>query len=150
MTVKEYLLQECQLKTRIRSCRDEIKELEELACSVSSPGFGEHYNPNPNTKSPFENSLMKIYDMQKKLDRMLSALMDYKKQVKIFISSVPDRFDRYILEEHYLHHRSFADIAEDYDVNRSTVKRRHDRLMEDLEVPKDAVDLGKLWEYDIY
>lgn len=150
MTVKEFLLQECQLKARIRSCRDEIKELEELVRSVSSPGFGEHNNPNPNTSSPFERSLMKIYDMQKKLDRMISALMDYKRQVKSLLRSIPDRMDRYIMEEHYLHHRSFAEIAEDYDVNRSTIKRRHDRVIEELELPEDAVDIGKLWDYDIY
>lgn len=150
MTVKEFLSQERNLKIRIKSCRDEIKELRLLASSVSSPGFEEHHSSNPNTRAPFEKSLMKIYDLESRLDKMISALIDYKKQVKKLIASVPDTMERYILEEHYLHHRSFAEIAEDYDVNRSTVKRRHDRLMEELKLPDDAVDLGKMWDYDIY
>lgn len=81
---------------------------------------------------------------------MVAGLIDYKKQVKTLLSSIPDRMDRYIMEEHYLHHRSFASIAEDYDVNRSTVKRRHDRMLHELVLPEKAVDFGKLWDYDIY
>ena len=55
MTVKEYLHQAYRLDHRIDSDIAEMERLRGMACSVSSPGFEEHYNPNRPTDAPFYN-----------------------------------------------------------------------------------------------
>ena len=49
MTVKEYLNQAYLLDQRIHSYTIECDELREMAQSISSPGFEEHYNASKNT-----------------------------------------------------------------------------------------------------
>lgn len=46
MTAKEYLRQAYRLDHRIDSDITEMERLREMACSIGSPGFEEHYDPN--------------------------------------------------------------------------------------------------------
>ena len=68
MTVKEYLHQAYRLDHRIDSDIAEMERLRGMACSVSSPGFEEHYNPNRPTDAPYVRSLEKVWELQKKVD----------------------------------------------------------------------------------
>ena len=67
MTAKEYLSQGYRLDQRIRLVSEEITNLQELAGSVSSPGFEEHYNATRNTEAPFIRTIYKIMELEEKL-----------------------------------------------------------------------------------
>ena len=57
MTVKEYLRQAYLLDQRIKSYSIECDELRQMAQSISSPGFEEHYNASKNTDAPYIRTL---------------------------------------------------------------------------------------------
>lgn len=75
MTAKEYLNQAYRLEQRIKLAKMEIEDLQELSCSVSSPGFEEHYNATRNTEAPFVKTLYKIMEMQDKVNKELDLLL---------------------------------------------------------------------------
>ena len=64
MTAKEYLRQAYRLDHRIDSDITEMERLREMACSIGSPGFEEHYDPNHATEAPFVRALEKVWKME--------------------------------------------------------------------------------------
>ena len=78
MTAKEYLQQAYRLDNRINSNLAEISRLRELTKSISSPDFGEHFNPNHTTEAPFICSLERIWELERKIDAEIDLLVELK------------------------------------------------------------------------
>lgn len=82
MTVKEYLRQAYRLDHRINSDIAEMERLREMADSVGSPGFEEHYNPNRPTEAPFVRCLEKVWDLEQKINSEIDRFIDLKAQMR--------------------------------------------------------------------
>ena len=74
MTVKEYLGQAYLLDQRIKSDTLECEELRQMAESISSPGFEEHFNASKNTDAPYIHTLEKLWEMEEKVMVELALL----------------------------------------------------------------------------
>ena len=88
MTVKEYLGQAYLLDQRIRSHILECEELRQMAESISSPGFEEHFNASRNTDAPYIRTLDKLWEMEAKVLCEQERLIDLKAQIREIIDRV--------------------------------------------------------------
>ena len=135
MTVKEYLHQAYRLDHRIDSDIAEMERLRGMACSVSSPGFEEHYNPNRPTDAPYVRSLEKVWELQKKVDDEIDRLVDLKEQMRGVIGAVPDIDEQLVLRYRYLDDCTWEEISRMLNVSLRTVHRIHGSALQNFSVP---------------
>ncbi len=134
MTVKEYLNQAYRLSQRIELHKQRIDELRSLACSVSSPGFEEHFNPNRNKEAPFVKILYKISEKEKQLSKELNLLIDLEDDIRKTISLLDNIDERLVLEYKYLSNYSWGQIAMKLYVDERTVRRWHNRALSHIKL----------------
>lgn len=141
MTVKEYLHQAYRLDHRINSDIAEMERLREMACSVGSTGFEEHYNPNRSTDAPFVKSLEKVWEMQKKIDDEIDRLVDLKEQMRSVIGSVPDIDEQLVLRYRYIHNYTWERIGDELNADRTTIYRWHGSALKHVTFPENPIKI---------
>lgn len=141
MTVKEYLGQAYLLDQRIKSYSKECRELREMAESISSPTFEEHYNASKNTDAPYIHTLEKVWDMEETALRAQATLVKLKEQIEQIISCVKKPELQAVLRYRYIHNYSWPMIADIIKVDESTVRRWHKKALAAILLPMDAIDL---------
>ena len=143
MTAKEYLSQGYRLEQRIRLVREEIVNLQELAGSVSSPGFEEHYNATRNTEAPFIRTIYKIMELEDKQNSLLNQLLEFKQEMCDVIDSVDDLNERMVLYYRYIGNESWQDIGKRLFVDERTVRRWHNKALSHVVLPENPMVLEK-------
>lgn len=143
MTVKEYLSQGYRLEQRIRLVREEISNLQELAGSVSSPGFEEHYNATRNTEAPFIRTIYKIMELEDRQNSLLNQLLEFKQEMCEVIDSVDDLNERMVLYYRYIGNESWQDIGKRLFVDERTVRRWHNKALSHVVLPENPMVLEK-------
>lgn len=141
MTVKEYFYQAYRLDHRINSDIAEMETLREMACSVVSPGFEEHYNPNRPTEPPFVKSLEKVWELQEKIDDEINRLVDLKKQMRSVIGAVLDIDEQMVLCYRYIHNYTWERIGEELHADRTTVYRWHGNALLHVTLPENPIKI---------
>ena len=136
MTVKEYLSQGYRLEQKIKVLTEELAGLRELACSISSPGFEEHYNATRNTDAPFVHALEKIEEREKEIADKVVALLEIKKEVSDTISKVENADLRLVLHYRYVENRSWYRIGEEMGVDERTIRRWHNKALAQVKIPE--------------
>lgn len=143
MTAKEYLSQGYRLEQRIRLVREEIDNLQELAGSVSSPGFEEHYNATRNTEAPFIRTIYKIMELEDRQNSLLNQLLEFKQEMCEVIGSVDDLNERMVLYYRYIGNESWQDIGKRLFVDERTVRRWHNKALSHVVLPENPMVLEK-------
>ena len=141
MTVKEYLRQAYLLDQRIKSYSIECDELRQMAQSISSPGFEEHYNASKNTDAPYIRTLEKLWDMEEKVLREQEDLVCLKAQIREVIAQVDNPEQQAVLRYRYIHNYSWPRIADIVLVDETTVRRWHNKAIAKINLPENAIDL---------
>ena len=139
MTSKEYLMQGYRLEHRIKLHQEEIERLRELACSCGSPSLEEHYNPNPNTRSPFESILLTVFDMEKEHAAMLEQLLALKNQIIETINTVENVDERLVLRYRYICNNTWSAIGDKLCFDERTIRRWHDRALTHVTLPANPI-----------
>jgi len=143
MTAKEYLSQGYRLDQRIRLVKEEIENLQELACSVSSPGFEEHYNATRNTEAPFIKTICKIMELEDKQNNLLNQMLEFKQEMCGVIDSADDLNERMVLYYRYIGNESWQDIGKRLYVDERTVRRWHNKALAHVVLPDKPMVLEK-------
>jgi RNA polymerase sigma factor (sigma-70 family) len=143
MTPREYLSQAYRLKDRIRALSEEIKNMKELAASVSSPGFDEHYNPNRPQEAPFVKALERISDYEEKLSDRIARLVRLEDEIDSVIEQVIDPDERMVLHYRYINNFTWERIGDLMNADRHTVRRWHERALNHVKVPEDTAAEGE-------
>ena len=141
MTVKEYLRQAYLLDQRIKSYSIECDELRQMAQSISSPGFEEHYNASKNTDAPYIRTLEKLWDMEEKVLREQENLVCLKAQIREVIAQVDNPEQQAVLRYRYIHNYSWPRIADIVLVDETPVRRWHNKAIAKINLPENAIDL---------
>ena len=139
MTAKEYLKQAYRLDHRIDSDIAEMERLREMACSVGSPGFEEHHNPNRPTEAPFVRALEKMWAMQEKINAEIDRLVDLKAQMRGVIEAVPDTDERMVLRYRYIHNMTWERIGDELHAGETSVRRWHASALSHVILPDDPI-----------
>lgn len=143
MTAKEYLAQGYRLEQRIHLVSEEIENLQDLAGSVSSPGFEEHYNATRNTEAPFVRTIYKIMELEDKQNLLLSKLLAFKHEMCQVIDSVDDINERMVLHYRYVGNETWQDIGRKLYVDERTVRRWHNQALSHVVLPETPMVLEK-------
>lgn len=143
MTAKEYLSQGYRLEQRIRLVKEEIANLQDLVCSVSSPGFEEHYNATRNTDAPFIRTIYKIMELEDKQNKLLNKMLEFKAQMCEVINSVDELNESMVLYYRYVVNESWQDIGRRLYVDERTVRRWHNKALAHVILPEKPMILEK-------
>lgn len=139
MTAKEYLRQAYRLDHRIDSDIAEMERLREMACSVGSPGFEEHHNPNRPTEAPFVHALEKVWRMEEKINAEIDRLVDLKAQIRGVIEAVSDPNERMVLRYRYIHNMTWERIGDELHAGETSIRRWHASALAHVVLPENPI-----------
>lgn len=139
MTAEEYLGQARFIDNRIRFMKSKLEEARERSRSPTSPGFGERCDPNRPYEAPFVRNLEKAWDLEGEAERKLRELYALREQIGAVIGAVDEASERLVLEYRYLWCMTWDQIGTQIDADPKTARRRHDKAIEHVIVPKDAI-----------
>ena len=141
MTAREYLNQAYRLDQRIHADLEEIERLREMASSVSSPGFEELHNPNRPTEAPFVRCVIKVMEMEEKLNGEVERLMTLKEQMRTVIDALPCVDEQMVIRYRYVHGKTWEEIGDELHADRTTVYRWHNKALRHLTLPENPVTI---------
>ena len=141
MNAKQYLRQAYRLDQKINSDLAELSRLREMAASIGSPDFEEHYNPNCPTEAPFVKALEKVWEMQEKINAEVDKLVNLKEQIRMTIDKVENPDEQMVLRYRYIHNYTWEQIGDALYADESTIRRWHGRALQHIEVPEDHITI---------
>ena len=139
MTPKEYLKQSYRLDQKINSDIAEAARLREMASSVGSPGFEEHYNPNRSTEAPFVRCFERVWELEQKINAEIDKLVALKEQIRTVIDKVENPDEQMVLRYRYIHNMTWEQIGDELRADESTVRRWHRRALAGVIVPDNPI-----------
>ena len=139
MTPKEYLKQAYRLDQKINSDIAEAARLREMASSVGSPGFEEHYNPTRSTEAPFVRCLERVWELEQKINAEIDKLVALKEQIRTVIDKVENPDEQMVLRYRYIHNWTWEQIGDTLFADESTIRRWHGRALQHITVPEDYI-----------
>ena len=132
MTAKEYLEKAYRLNQVIDIKLEEVSALRSLATRVTT-AFGEDKIKTSKKKSPMEDVLVRLMDLENEVNIDIDRLISFKKEIIKTINQVDDYNLKLVLVMRYINHKSWEDIADDllYDVR--TIYRFHKQGLKEIE-----------------
>ena len=116
-----------------------MERLREMADSVGSPGFEEHYNPNRPTEAPFVRCLDKVWDLEQKINSEIDRLIDLKAQMREVIVTASNADEQMVLRYRYIHNMTWERIGDELNADRTTVYRWHNSALNHVMLPEDPI-----------
>ena len=141
MTVKEYLGQAYLLDKRIDSDTMEVERLREMVQTISSPGFEEHFNATKSTDAPYEKTLLKMIDMERRIMEELRLMVELKDQIHEVISQIDKPEQQVVFRYRYIHNFSWSRIGDEVGADPSTVQRWHNKAIAKIKLPENLIIL---------
>ena len=141
MTAKEYLSQGYRLEQIIKLIKMDIEYWQDLASSVSSPGFEEHFTATRNTDAPLVKQIYKMMEYQDLLTEKLELHMNLKREMQKAIESMSNQDERLVLEFRYIKNLTWPRIADLMYVDESTVRRWHNKALNHFVVPENPTTI---------
>ena len=133
MTAREFLNRPFILNNKINDKKIKLGYYRELSCSVSSPGFEEHYSSNRNIKATFERYLEKIDALEEELAEDYKKLEELRCELDSAIDLVEDPMEQMILRYRYIELKSMPEISVQMYYSLRWTKRLHRRALDSFE-----------------
>ena len=137
MNAKEYLSQAMYIDQRIDSKLEQIMKLRESATKATATLSDMPRPDSPNVQS-MEETIVKIVDLEREINRDIDALVDLKAEARKMISKLDNPEQQLILEMRYLCYKSWAEIAEDLSFSESNVYKIHGEALKRIVLPETA------------
>ena len=132
MRAKEFLRQAFCLDRRITSDINELKELRELAESISSPKLEERVQTSRPDSAPFVRSIEKIMDLEERIADEVDRLVEMKTEIRDLIDEVDDHDQRMLLRYRYIHFYTWEEISAEMNYGPRWVYILHGRALESV------------------
>ena len=140
MRAKEYLQQAYRLDKRINSHIRELGDLKQMAQGISSPRLvADKVQMSPSGDSPYVSALMRIWEMEERINAEIDLYIDLKAQVHSVLKQVTNPDQLMVLRYRYIHNYSWERIGEELLADRRTVIRWHDAALEKLILPENPI-----------
>ncbi len=132
MTAKEYLSQAYRLDNRIDSKFEQLSALKDTAAKAVAVMSDTSVSHTRNVRSQ-QDTLCKIVDMERELDRDIDALVDLKRDITQLIKAVGNPQYQLILEMRYLTYKSWQEIVEILELDDRYVYKLHGLAIKEFE-----------------
>ena len=140
MTKKEYSRQAYLLDKRIKADMDEVVRLRELATSVSSLRYDREYvQTTRSIEAPFVKALIRVMDLEVKINMEITMLISLKEQILDVISKLESVDEQMILRYRYMSSMTWEDIGKELHAGVRTVIRWHGNALEHLVFPENPI-----------
>lgn len=140
MNKKEYLRQAYLLDKRIKADMDEVVRLRELATSVSSLRCDREYvQTTRSIEAPFVKALIRVMDLEAKINTEITLLISLKEQILDVISKLESVDEQMILRYRYMSNMTWEDIGKELHAGVRTVIRWHGNALEHLVFPENPI-----------
>ena len=133
MKAKEYLSQAIWLDAKLNNKIEQKEKLESMAQRVSSDVTKEKVCGGDNVKSPMENAIVKLMDLQYEINKDIDRLVDLKREILETINQVKDASHQLILEMRYIGGQSWEDVAKSMGYDVRTIFRIHGKALKEIE-----------------
>lgn len=137
MTAKEYLSQAWRLDQEITTKIETLDSLNALATKATQTITGMPHNPSP-SRSPMEDTICKIIDLQTEINDDIDRLVDLKKEISDVIRAVDDKELRLILEKRYINNQTWPEISVDLGYKMRYMFKLHDIALEKIKIPSSV------------
>lgn len=146
MNVKEYLKQGRLLDKKINFNLRRLQEMKSGICSISSPQIrGDKVQTSPDGDAPFVKALMRVEEMEERINQQIDMLVDLRKQIDETIHSVSSDEYQMVLLYRYMENRTWEDIGNALGVGKSTVKRWHQDALLMVKMPEYPIVIRSVW-----
>lgn len=135
MTNKEYLNQAYRLNERINSDLKELDELRALAANIGSPSIGERVSGSHSTEAPFARAVIRIDELERKLNEEIDRFIGLKSEISDAIRSVPNPDEEILLRYRYINCYGWNKICALMSVSTRTVHRIHASALKNFLIP---------------
>lgn len=135
MTNKEYLNQAYRLNERINSDLKELDELRALAVNIGSPSIGERVSGSHSTEAPFARAVIRIDELERKLNEEIDRFIGLKSEISDAIRSVPNPDEEILLRYRYINCYGWNKICALMSVSTRTVHRIHASALKNFMIP---------------
>lgn len=140
MNVKEYLSQAVWLDQRINSKLEQLESLRNLAMKVTTDFSKERVSGGNTDRSPMENTIVKIIDLENEINEEIDKLVDFKTDIMETINQMKDPICQLLLEMRYIEGQTWEEVASALSYNDRTVFKIHGRALKEFEkIQKRAV-----------
>ena len=109
-----------------------MRELRELAESVSSPNLEEKVQTSRSSDAPFVRSIEKIMDLESRIAEEVDRLVDMKTEIRDLIDKVDDHDQRMLLRYRYIHFYTWEEISAEMNYGLRWVYILHGRALESV------------------
>ena len=133
MTTKEYLSQAYRIDRRINSKIEQIKQLRNLATKASST-ISETGGCNSGNKKLMERIIVKIIDLEHKINQDIDTLVDLKKDIMALIKTVKNPEYQTLLELRYLCFKKWEEIAVDMGYGIDNIYKMHSKSLKFIKI----------------
>jgi hypothetical protein len=135
MNAKEYLSQAIWLDRRIDSKLQQLSSLKSLALKVTTTYDNERVCMTKD-KSPMENTIIKLIDLEHEIDEDIDRLVDLKKEIMDVINGVEDPNCRLLLELRYISGHTWEEVAEKMQYDLRWTYRMHGKALKMVKIKR--------------
>ena len=133
MNAKEYLGRANKIHQQISFDLKELEYWKELSTTISGCNFEENHNPNKNTETPFIKCLLKIKDLEERINNEKVKLQEIEYKILDSLDLIDSIPCRNILVFKYLKHMTWGQIAEELNYSQRWVYRLHNKALKAFE-----------------
>ena len=142
MNVKEYLKQGWLLDQRINFNLRRLQEMKAGICSLSYPQVSaDKVQTSPDGEAPFVKAIMRVAEMEEKIDHQIDLLVDLKQQIDDTIHSVDLEAYQMLLLYRYVENKTWEEIGNRLGIGKSTAKRWHQKALKMIQMPENPIEI---------
>ena len=136
MNVKDYLRQGRLLDQRINYNLRRLKEMRGGLDGLCSPQIrADKVQTSPNGDPPFVKALMRMSELNERIDQEIDLLVDLRNQIDATVRTVDNDDYQMLLLYRYIENRTWEDIGAELGVVKTTAKRWHQEALQMVRMP---------------
>ena len=140
MRVETYLSQGRLLNQRINYQLKKLGELKNAACSLPAVTIRkDKVQSSTDGDAPFVRALIRVEEMEEKINREIDMLADLKEEIMEVIGQVDSEELQMVLIYRYLEGMTWEEIGELLHAGRSTIIRWHQIAIDQIVLPEEQI-----------
>ena len=143
MNAREYLAQLEVIETRIQSIQFDIRQLKDLALSITPSYEGERVQASGNNQR-MATAADRWMDKERELNDTIDRLIDKRLEIANTIEHLKRPKESGVLHMCYIQGKSFKEIAAHYDKSVSWATSIHGRALQSLQKELDTKKCDKI------
>lgn len=141
MNAKQYLKQAYRLGDLIKNDLQELKRLESLVTSVSSPNLtGIMFSEPQKHDAPFVNGVILIEELKEKINEEIKGFLKVEYEIRTTILNLKDNEQKLCLKLRYLSFLKWDAVASEMHISQKQVYRIHNQALKEIQklIPNDT------------